>query len=100
VRNFVQAVQHDSTASPADSASHARAGELKLLRPPARGLVDLNEATFAELEQLPGVGAVMAERILAYRQRKGRFTKVEELAEVKGIGRKRLETLKGLVKVE
>jgi competence protein ComEA len=50
--------------------------------------VDLNRATSAELEGLPGVGPVTAERILAWRSAHGRFTRVEELQEVDGIGPK------------
>ena len=61
--------------------------------------VDLNKATQAELEVLPGVGPKMAERILAYRTENGGFKSVDELDEVKGIGEKRMATLKPLVKV-
>jgi competence protein ComEA len=55
---------------------------------PAGGLVDLNTATAAELEQLPGVGPVLAQRILDWRTEHGRFTSVDELGEVSGIGDK------------
>ena len=61
--------------------------------------VDLNKATQAELEVLPGVGPKMAERILAYRAENGGFKSVDELDKVKGIGEKRMATLKPLVKV-
>ena len=61
--------------------------------------VDLNKATQAELEVLPGVGPKMAERILAYRTENGGFKSVDQLDEVKGIGEKRMATLKPLVKV-
>ena len=61
--------------------------------------VDLNTATQAQLEVLPGVGPKMAERIIAYRTENQRFRSVDELDEVKGIGEKRMETLKPLVKV-
>ena len=61
--------------------------------------VDLNRATQAELEVLPGVGPKMAERILAYRAENGGFKSVDQLDEVKGIGEKRMATLKPLVKV-
>ena len=61
--------------------------------------VDLNRATQAELEALPGVGPKMAERILAYRAENGGFKSVDELDDVKGIGEKRMATLKPLVKV-
>lgn len=61
--------------------------------------VDLNTATQAQLEVLPGIGPKMAERILAYRAENGGFKSVDDLDEVKGIGEKLMETLKPLVKV-
>jgi len=53
---------------------------------PAAPLVNLNTATQAELETLPGVGPVTAQSILDWRTANGRFTSVEELLEVDGIG--------------
>ena len=50
--------------------------------------VDLNTATATQLDSLPGVGPVTAERILAWRTQHGRFRRVEELQEVEGIGPK------------
>lgn len=60
---------------------------------------DLNSATQAELEELPGVGPVTAERILAWRTENGRFTDPSELLEVSGIGERTLEQLAPLVRV-
>jgi competence protein ComEA len=51
-------------------------------------MVNLNTATSAELEALPGVGAKVAARIIEYRQKKGPFKKIEELMNVQGIGEK------------
>ena len=56
--------------------------------------VNLNTATSAELETLPGVGAKMAARIIEYRQKKGPFKKIEELMNVQGIGEKNFLKLK------
>lgn len=56
--------------------------------PGAAATVDLNRATAAELEQLPGVGPVTAAAILAWRDQHGRFTVVAELQQVDGIGPK------------
>lgn len=56
--------------------------------PAAGGPVNLNTADLATLETLPGVGPVLAQRILDWRTEHGRFTEVEELGEVSGIGDK------------
>ncbi len=61
--------------------------------------LDLNAATPAALDQLPGVGPVLAGRIVAWRAAHGRFTSVDELGEVEGIGPKALERLRALVRV-
>ncbi len=61
--------------------------------------VDLNAATLEQLEGLPDVGKVTAQRILDWRAAHGRFTSVEQLREISGIGQARLAHLKGLVRV-
>ena len=62
-------------------------------------LVDLNTAEVAQLDTLPGIGPVLAARIVDWRTRNGRFTRVEELAEVRGIGEHLLGELRSLVTV-
>lgn len=62
--------------------------------------IDLNQATSFELQQLPGIGPAMAEDIIAYRTANGLFRSVSDLDNVKGIGEKRMETLKDLVVVK
>jgi competence protein ComEA len=63
------------------------------------GKLDLNQATPEELEELPGIGPVLAARIVTYREEHGPFTSVEGLLEVPGIGEALLEKLKPLVEV-
>jgi competence protein ComEA len=63
------------------------------------GKVDLNVATVEQLDALPGVGPVMAQRILEWRARHGRFTRVEQLREIEGIGERRLAQLREMVTV-
>lgn len=60
----------------------------------ASGLVDVNRATAGELEQLPGIGPVLAERIVAWREDTGPFASVDDLAAVPGIGPATLEELR------
>ena len=64
------------------------------------GRIDLNTATAAELEVLPGIGPALAARIVEHRRVNGRFTSVDQLDDVKGIGPRTLEKLRPLVKVE
>jgi competence protein ComEA len=61
------------------------------------GPVHLSNATLEQLDSLPGVGPVTAQKILDYRQKHGAFTSVDELDAVPGIGPARLEQLKDLV---
>jgi competence protein ComEA len=61
--------------------------------------VDLNVATMADLDALPGIGPATAQAILTYRERNGPFRTVDDLGEVQGIGPARLEALRELVRV-
>ena len=61
------------------------------------GLVDLNTATVEQLDTLPGIGPVTAAAIVAWRDANGRFTNVDQLGDVDGIGPARLEKLRELV---
>lgn len=62
-------------------------------------MVDLNSATLEQLDSLPGVGPVTAQRILDWRAAHGRFRSVDQLREVSGIGEARFAQLKELVRV-
>jgi competence protein ComEA len=63
------------------------------------GRVNLNTADASQLDTLPRIGPAMAERIIGWRETNGRFTSVEDLLAVPGIGDKMLETLRDLVTV-
>jgi competence protein ComEA len=66
---------------------------------PATGLVNVNTATNAELETLPGIGEVIAQAIVDHRTENGPFTSVEQLLDVAGIGDATLEDIRDLVTV-
>jgi competence protein ComEA len=63
------------------------------------GVLDLNTASVEQLDGLPGVGPVMAQRIVEWRTRNGRFAAVDQLREVEGIGERRFAQLRGLVRI-
>lgn len=66
---------------------------------PGDGRVNLNTADVAALDTLPRIGPAMAQRIIDWRDENGRFTSVEDLLAVPGIGDKMLEALRELVTV-
>ena len=61
--------------------------------------VNLNTATLDQLDALPGVGPVLAQRILDYRTQNGPFTTIDQLQEVPGVGPKKFESLKSHVRI-
>jgi competence protein ComEA len=61
--------------------------------------VNLNTADLAQLETLPGIGRVTAERIVEYRERTGGFKKIEDLMNVRGVGEQSFLKLRALVTV-
>lgn len=65
----------------------------------AGAVLDLNRASAEQLEQLDGIGPVLAERIVEYRDQQGRFSSVDELREVSGIGPKIFAALRDQVRV-
>jgi len=81
------------------AGSHLVVTAAAVEQPAAPGLVDLNRASRYQLEALPGIGPVIAGRILAYRTLHGGFGKVAELRRIPGIGPKRYAMLRQLVYV-
>ncbi|MDI3534201.1 MAG: competence protein ComEA [Thermosediminibacterales bacterium] len=61
--------------------------------------ININSAGVSELETLPGIGPALAQRIVDYREKHGKFKSIEELSEVSGIGPKRLDDIRDLIKV-
>lgn len=84
---------------PAPVATGTDAGSEPSEAGSASGPIDLNTATQAELETLPGIGPTLATAILTTRDRLGGFTDVAQLREVRGIGEMRFADLRDLVTV-
>jgi competence protein ComEA len=68
--------------------------------PEVGGAVNINTAGVAALESLPGIGPVLAQRIVDYRQEHGPFTRIEEIMDVPGIGQAKFEDLRDLITTE
>lgn len=80
----------DSTAAETDGADQAA----------PQGIVNINTADADALQTLPGVGEVLAGRIIEYRELCGGFVTVEQLMEVSGIGRQKFDALRDDITVE
>ena len=63
-------------------------------------ILNLNTATVKELEGLPGVGPVLAKRIVEFRQKRGRFKRVEELLAIPGISERKWKAIRDKVEVK
>ena len=61
--------------------------------------MDINTADMQTLSTLPGIGEVLAQRIVDYRQTHGRFTAVEQLTNVEGIGEGKMEAILELITI-
>ena len=66
-------------------------------KPAGTGIIDINTATSEQLQTLPGIGEVLAQRIIDYRETYGAFGSVGELINISGIGEKKLEAIWDLV---
>jgi competence ComEA-like helix-hairpin-helix protein len=90
-----------SAAGSGDSATGApHSGRVFPRKPiPPAASVDINTATRGELTGLPGIGDAYADRIISFRQEHGRFSRINDLMRVPGIGRKRFEALRPFITV-
>jgi competence protein ComEA len=84
---------HVQIPGPGDSLAASGGGERD------DGLISLNQADASELEELPGVGPVLADRIVAHREANGPFETVEDLLEVPGIGEAKLAAMRDSIAV-
>lgn len=91
--------QHIHVPSVTEATAEASAAPGDAGGSQADGLLDLNRASAAELEELPGIGPTLAGRIVARRTEQGPFRTVEELREVPGIGEKLFSQIAPLVTV-
>jgi comEA protein len=64
------------------------------------GIININTASQKELQKLPGIGPVLALRIMEYRAKYGEFKSINELKKVKGIGNKTLDRMENLIKIK
>jgi competence ComEA-like helix-hairpin-helix protein len=90
----VASVTSEIAANPGISGAYGSRGAA-----PAEGLVDLNSASVADLERLPGIGKARARAILAYRRSQGSFAVVSDLGRVPGFGQSLVARLTPLVTV-
>jgi len=81
------------------SETAARESVPQETEPPVRFPIDLNTATLEQLQALPGIGPVLAKRIVSYREENGPFSAAGDLMLVEGIGEKRMEEILDLISI-
>ena len=92
-----QALADSSTTAEEEIDVETKASEVQAT---VSGLLNINEASAAQLQQLHGIGPTLAQRIVEYREQAGGFSTVEELTRVSGIGPRTFEALQDEVAVE
>ena len=87
---------NEQTDNQQNQASKPNSGTKK----PITTRININTATADELGQLPGIGTVKAQSIIDYRNKNGKFTKIDDLTNVSGIGEKTLDKIRDFVTIE
>ncbi|MXX10619.1 MAG: helix-hairpin-helix domain-containing protein [Nitrospira sp. SB0677_bin_15] len=107
VLSFVGVLDSPSQPAPSDALSVQQADAStggSPQSPPVRvadvGRVNINRSSVEDLLHLPGVGPVLAERIIQYRQEHGKFVSIRDIQSIKGIGEKRFAQLEPYIDVE
>jgi competence protein ComEA len=100
-RLSIPKIQHISTPeeAPLTPATSRGGNETPILPDPGQ-LININTANKSELESLPGIGPVLAQRIIDYREANGPFASIEDILDVFGIGQSTFDMIKVLIKVE
>ena len=93
----------DSAAGVVDASEYSAEEEksVQIQESPEDGvMININTATEAQLETLPGIGETLSKRIVAYREKVGDFKKIEDLTGVEGIGSKKFDAVKDHITVD
>ena len=93
------AEQHPLLPTHAVASTPGKKVKHPLHNEPSIHAIDINLSTAQELEALPGIGPILAQRIVEHRMRVGGFQSIQDLDQVKGIGTKKLQVLRPLIHV-
>lgn len=94
-----QTTQSDKEDSKTDIKKLPQESKETKEKPQIEGKININTATLEELDKLPGIGAVKAQSIIDYRKEHGKFTSIEDIMNIKGIGEKTFDNIKAFITV-